>query len=167
MDPVSRQGFIFRYVGSDAERVLRAVRDAGLERFSSISTGLPVREFAAIVKSACVNCYIWKESTFHHKLLELLAAGRPVIAYPGEHEESIRFSAISPTPFFKCSDPTALRCALSEIWSGKGFSPNPSQQSPDWRWQTMSQHLERFLLEVIDRSGTGRIGTSQARLVGG
>ncbi|MDS4020248.1 MAG: glycosyltransferase [Candidatus Competibacter sp.] len=48
----------------------------------------PVVELAQQCRDAAVNAYIANPNTFHHKLLELLACRRPVLAFPSETEES-------------------------------------------------------------------------------
>lgn len=150
LDGADRRTFRFRYVGSDAERVAEAVRDAGLSGCSSVSPSISVDELAQAMQASFLNCYIWNQSTFHHKLLELLVAGRPVLAYPGEHEESLDFCARSSTPFHVCMDKAGLMDKIDEVWAASAFPSDAFPEPPDWTWSSFAEDLDDFFLEVID-----------------
>lgn len=70
----------FRYLGADTEMVAKAagihLSARMLELPGYVSAGI----LASYCKSAAANIYISYPATFHHKLLELLCCGVPVIA---------------------------------------------------------------------------------------
>ena len=91
LSPDQRRRVVFEYAGSDAPTVEAALRETGayggLCR-TVVHGYLPLDALAALCISASVNSYLWLPSTFHHKVLELLACGRPVVAFTGEHAEA-------------------------------------------------------------------------------
>jgi hypothetical protein len=77
------------YAGSDSERAeqifgpLRANADLRIEPF------LPFDIFERLIAKASVNLYVRNPAAlFQHKLFELLAAGRPIVACPPESAEA-------------------------------------------------------------------------------
>lgn len=83
---------VFTYAGKDAQRVARAAVPLGRLCRVEINNWLPLETMAEICARSAANAYIWSPSGFHHKFLELLAVGRPIIAFPAEREESLRLA---------------------------------------------------------------------------
>lgn len=136
------------YAGSDAERVQTAVDSAGLSDIAVVNRQLPLPDLAIEVRSAAAVCYLWAPFTFHHKLLELLILGVPVISYPGEHPESLRLASTCPTPFFPCRDVVQLAAAFDQA---SAFAELDAQCSPmpRWRWSDFSVGLEAFFSATL------------------
>ena len=87
----ARASIRFTYAGSDSDAVRSVCARTGLLANLcevEILGYLPLTQLADLCAGASVNAYLWLPSTFHHKLLELLVCGRPVIAFPGEHQEA-------------------------------------------------------------------------------
>ena len=131
------------YAGSDDERVLAMLQAAGLSDISEVYKQLPLPELARLVRNAAAVCYLWAPFTFHHKLLELLVVGAPVISYPGEHVESLRLASECATPFFPCRDVNQLTAAFDRALAFDSFG-TPSANMPVWRWSDFALTLEQF-----------------------
>src|SRR5690606_14206852 len=99
LPPADQARLQFRYAGSDHRRVAVAVAAAGLADISTIESQLPLDVLAQCARQAVATSYLWAPFGFHHKLLELLVAGAPVLAFPGEHGESVQLAEHSDTPF--------------------------------------------------------------------
>lgn len=155
--------FRLHYAGSDASRVLAAVRDAGLEDRTRVDAQLPLSELATLVHGAFACAYLWAPFGFHHKLLELLVAAKQVIAYPGEHAESRRLAANIDTPFHPCESEAALVDALSAAWDDRHPHPVPGRPQPAWRWRDFAVDLEAVFLKctAIRRVPASSVITSQ------
>lgn len=80
---------VFTYAGNDTARLKRhCSRLDGLCKID-IRPFMPVAELRQLQLGAHINAYIHNpDSLFHHKVLELLAAGRPVVCVPGESDEA-------------------------------------------------------------------------------
>jgi len=150
LDDVDRRSIEFLYAGSDGERVARALGDIPLGCATRVEAQLPIHQLAELTRDAFANSYIWLAETFHHKLMELLIAGRPVIAYPGENSESRRLAAGTPTQFAACADERDLAAALDAAWERRG-NPAAASTGVHWRWSDFAAELEAFLARAARR----------------
>ena len=154
LPPDERRRFGFRYVGSDHERVLNAVASVDLTEVAIVQSHVPIEVLADHAKRATASCYLWSPHGFHHKLLELLATETPVIAFPGEIDESRKFASQFTTPFYICEDDEALAAAFSRAWQGDHVVRSEQCSMPAWRWDDFAQNLEDFFIEVVDSAHT-------------
>ena len=141
----------FVYAGSDHERVGAAVSRSTWPCDVRIHSYLPIAGLARLVRRSFANCYLWSPAGFHHKLLELLVAGRPVVAFGGEHEESRSLVGQCATAFHACESPAALQAALTRAWAGRHQILSPAVVVPAWRWGDFAADLEQFFLELPKR----------------
>lgn len=155
--PSEREKVVFSYAGTDSETVREAIqRDETLENLCRVELlgYLPLSELARLCKSASVNAYIWFPSTFHHKLLDLLACGRPIIAFPGEGEEAVAISTKFEGRLHICRRPKHLENELSAQWNRslkqvEIEERKASLHPPDWN--TQAALLEAALIGAIRR----------------
>jgi len=78
----------FRYAGADSERARVLAQPLGDLCQVVIDGFLPVEKLRALQMGAWVNAYMYSErALFQHKPIELLAAGRPILACPAESAE--------------------------------------------------------------------------------
>jgi len=145
-----RASIRFTYAGSDSEAV-RSVcaRPGSLENLCEVEIlgYLPLTQLAVLCAGASVNAYLWLPSAFHHKLLELLVCGRPVIAFPGEHPEAIAIAEEFRGCLYVCHDGQELTVRLSELWQsigGRMSDPGPGNSSP-LGWSAKARILEEAL----------------------
>ncbi|HEX4695917.1 hypothetical protein [Sphingomonas sp.] len=90
-------------------------------------------QMAAICQSALANCYVFFGWGFHHKLFELLACRRPVIAYGGELRESLSAAERLHAPLLTPDSPALLRAALEEI-DTPGYAIDPRLPPRFFTW---------------------------------
>jgi hypothetical protein len=102
-----------RYYGGDHERVRALVSQIGNPGYILVSDSVPRPQMLALCRIAIANCYLATKRTFHHKLFELLAAGRPVIAYPREWDESVSLARNAGAKLEVC----ATAAELVDAWS--------------------------------------------------
>lgn len=147
-----RDALRFVYAGSDTALVASALRDARLPCETFVTNQLPIDELADLTRNAFVNSYLRTPvaTGFHHKLLELLVCGRPVICYPDESRESMRLAAKVETNFASCGTPSSLRQALVTAWSQRVTGPTATRV-PAWRWADFCADLEEFLQVCAQR----------------
>jgi hypothetical protein len=145
----------FHYAGSAAEKVDHALHVSPLPCRTFVQKSIPLRELGTLCQRAAVNCYIWYPVTFHHKLLELLCCGRPVLSFPGEHEESIQLAAEVGGDLRSCSGGEDVNNALDDVWSkwesGSSAVGHPFDSS-GLSWGARAAALESFLLARLQSS---------------
>lgn len=137
----------FRYAGVDAAKVSVALEAAAVDCASEISGNVPHADLARLCHAAAVNCYIWEPRTFHHKLLELLACRRPVIAFPGENAEAMPMAGKAGGMLLSSPDGAALGAALDQafaLWSG-GYASVPAFDGEAFSWRNSARGLEAVL----------------------
>ncbi|MFM7470877.1 MAG: hypothetical protein ACKO5P_05135 [Nodosilinea sp.] len=115
---------------------------------------LPLSELAALCRSATVNTYLWNPKTFHHKLLELLSCGRPVIAFPGETEESRQLAVACGGELHCPSNPQELMATLDNLALGrmtvvKATQPGAQSGQKAFTWAVQANRLETVLQQVV------------------
>lgn len=141
------------YAGGDHARVERALRPLQGSVKIDIRGYLPLTELAALCRSATVNAYIWNPKTFHHKLLELLSCGRPVIAFPGETEESRALADACGGEFHCPTSEDALIDTLSCIDGGVGARSSANPVTDAFTWGSQASVLEQVLGQPRRREG--------------
>ena len=139
------------YAGPAHAMVAAAVREIAPPCRSRVEAYLALADLGKLCRSAAVNTYLWAPTTFHHKLLELLACRRPAISFPGEHAESIGLARQVGGDLRPCGDAAALGDALGAVWQDwRDGSPGDASRAIDGAaltWDAMARKLESFLIE--------------------
>jgi glycosyltransferase involved in cell wall biosynthesis len=103
-------------------------------------------EMARLCQHALANIYVFLGRTFHHKLFELLACRRPVIAYGGELRESIaeadRLRASLGLPV----TPAELIETLRAV---EHFAPDAKMPERFFTWPEQAAMVEAAMRRVI------------------
>jgi len=139
------------YAGNDAERFAAAANMlAGVCPTKDMGY-LKAAELAALQSSALANVYIENpRSLFQQKVLEVLAAGRPVIAIPDEGPEAIRIAKNVRGVLLRCADAKAVADALSEAATTEGTAAPAKMTAYSWAAQT--RRLHDILLRVARKT---------------
>jgi len=103
-------------------------------------------EMARLCQHALANIYVFLGRTFHHKLFELLACRRPVIAYGGELRESIAEADRLHAPLALPTTPTALVEALA---AAEHFTPDPNMPERFFTWPEQAAMVEAAMRRLI------------------
>lgn len=144
----------FAYAGGDHARVARAAaRLEGVCRVE-IEPFLPLEALFARQCRSGANLYL-RGRTFHHKLIELLAARRPVISFPEEGPEAMAMARDAGLPLHGCADVDAL-CAAFAAAHAAPAGPLPVNEAALARltWTGQAAALEA----VLARAATERRG---------
>jgi glycosyltransferase involved in cell wall biosynthesis len=139
---------VIRYFGSDEQQVEAVARRYLQGLRVEIAGYVPPTQLARRCRAAAINAYVMFPSLFHHKLLELLACGRPVLAFGAECSESIRLAAESGGNLIVVEDAGAVMRTIAQI-HGAWKLPTPSQieaeRAPKCTWPVQVVALERVL----------------------
>lgn len=151
------QGIKLVYAGNDTAifdaAVERTMPDFPVERCGNL-TPAKLRDRQ---RRALLNVYIRHlPNLFHHKLFELLASGRPVIAFGGETGEAMRIASESGTRFHACATSENLQEILPQLLAGRaaaGAGGDPALSS--FTTKNQARTLERLLIDCIASQGDG------------
>jgi len=98
--------------------VLLAAYEAHPERFvrklpepPRLSPTCEVRVLAdmlALCRRAMVNCYLTCDQTFHHKVVELLCCGRPILCFPADQAEALTLTQRVGGDLRSCTSPADI-----------------------------------------------------------
>lgn len=146
-----------RHIGEQGELVRKSAHELIPSLAVELPGYVPVAEMAQMCQRACVNAYITHSGTFHHKLLELLACGRPVLACPSENEESIALAAPSAGQLIVAATAEHVARTLGNLSTtffrcGTLPDPYPGTHLRDYTWPAQTRLLQRVLSTVA--SGT-------------
>ena len=136
------------YAGASAKQVEPILRLLSPVAKVTVHGFLPLSELAALCQSANVNAYIWNSKTFHHKLLELLSCGRPVIAFPGETNESKRLASECGGQLEVTRDQSELIAVLNKFTQMPQPDFGSGIQKHDFSWPAQARRLEHLLIKA-------------------
>jgi hypothetical protein len=148
-----RSRVTLRYIGGDAEHVAAAARRHLPQVALHLPGYLPVGEMARLCKAAAANIYIANPSTFHHKLLELLACGRTVIAFPSERQESTELATALGGGLVVANSPEAVASILTTLhasWQAESAPAPRRDAARHMSWPAQAGTLEQVLSRVVD-----------------
>jgi hypothetical protein len=152
----------FVYAGGDHARVARAAERLNGICEVEIERYLPLADLFARQCKAGANLYL-RSTTFHHKLIELLAARRPVVSFPGEGAEAEKLTRVIRVPFHACTDAAGLAAAFTAARSlPAGPLPVAEEALARLTWAGQAAALETALQRVADGAAQGS-GQSAAR----
>jgi glycosyltransferase involved in cell wall biosynthesis len=141
----------FIYAGADYEKV-RYFCDHQNPSFDvTVHSYLPQEEMLNLCASADVNSYIWDPKGFHHKLIELLACNRPVVAFPGEHEESKFIAKKIHGHLFCCGNREEMISCLKWLIHEKNQKDNwvDSEAIKEFTWDYQAEKLLNVFSEIL------------------
>lgn len=138
------------YAGASAEKV--APHLMPLESLARVQVKgyVPLFELASLCRSATVNAYIWNSNCFHHKLLELLSCERPVIAFPGETEESRGLAMACGAQLLCPANEDELKATLGRLFEQVGSPVSAHVVSDSFSWQAQARGLEQVLEQATE-----------------
>ena len=157
LDSKQRESVLLRYFGGDQAHVDSAVRachhDVAVEKAGYASP----QTLAHCCKAAAVNAYIAFPATFHHKLLELIACGRPVIAMGSEHEESIELASQLRGDLTVVSDADGVASVLNRVYvTERAGTRRETSATPNriYSWPNQARALERVLIKAMGQKAS-------------
>lgn len=137
------------YAGADSERFRRCAQFLHGDCRVTIHDYLPLEELARLCQGASLNAYLHNPTTFHHKLLELLACEKPVLVFPGESEEAIRLAREVGARLFVGRCPEDVQKVLDR--TAQDEAPRTSELErfrQHFSWDAQAVNLERCLTEA-------------------
>ena len=139
------------YFGSDSER-FDAMAPRYLHKVSHFSHGyLDKEQLAAHCQWGACNAYVSHWGTFHHKLLELMACGGPILVCPSERAESRGLAEAVSGKIFEAEDAAQVTSGLATIadnWRA-GANPSINEACRKFSWAGQTRILEKVLSDVI------------------
>jgi len=150
-----RGDVVFQYAGNDeadARRLTDHMDDLMTRRFLGY---LASDDLAALQAQSNVNIYVHNDRCIlHHKALELIAAGRPILCLPEESAETRRLAGDAGGSLFACVGEDDVVAALDVI--AAGGLPVPSRRDLEpFTWAARAQALIH-VLDAAVTAGTGR-----------
>jgi hypothetical protein len=154
----------FCYAGGDHARAATiAKRLDGVCRVE-IEPYLTLEELFARQCRAGANLYL-RGRTFHHKLIELLAARRPIIAVPSEGIEAAAMAQEAGVLMYECADAATLTDAFAAARAApSGPLPANMEALARLTWAGQAETLETVLMRAA--TGGRRENTGQSAAPG-
>lgn len=110
------------YAGTDTAQAAAALKPLAPRVAVEIRGQMPFAEYWSLVTWADANLYVRtaQRGWWHHKIVELLAARRPIVCVPGEIEEADRLVRSVGGRLYGCPDADGVRAALAAIQGMNG-----------------------------------------------
>jgi glycosyltransferase involved in cell wall biosynthesis len=152
LDDARRARVLVCYMGPDARRFADVSRDLARIVAVGVEGYVGVERMAAACRSAVANTYVKHDGTFHHKLLELLSCGVPVVVVPSESEESRGLARAVGGALHECPDAAVVADTIGAL----SRRPRPPAQLPvagpagaEYSWTSQSVRLRAVLRSVV------------------
>ncbi|GAA4406040.1 hypothetical protein GCM10023187_25050 [Nibrella viscosa] len=153
----NNQQLFFIYAGADAERVRVILDKLNIKFNRSIYDFLSYTDLFMLYQTSNVISYIGSPNTFHHKLIEILAFGLPVLAYSYESSESVGLADSCQGKLFVCYNEHEVQEALNEVRALQQPEQEVNTIVLDrFSWSTLSKDLESFFRNLILDKATNK-----------
>jgi len=139
------------YAGQDSKEVTAATSDLSNICRIDVKGFIPLEELRQIHRRAMANLYIKSNLTFHHKTIEMLSAGRPLICYPQETEEAVEISQSTSVPLFSCDSPEKVSEALDHSLNIGLIDIQEDGGLKALTWESQAKKLEEIFLNVANK----------------
>ena len=140
------------YAGQDSDEVATATADLLKICRIDIKRFIPFEELRQIHRHAIANIYIKCNRTFHHKTIEMLSAGRPLICYPQETEEAIEIARSTSVPLLSCDSPEQIPEALDQSLNIGQIDVEEDGGLRELTWESQASKLEEIFLNAMKQS---------------
>jgi len=143
------------YAGGDTEIIQRAKQTGPAVLPITILGKLSPPELWARQRRANINVYVRNPpNLFHHKLLELICVGRPILAYGGETAESIRIAKDIGADLFPCSNEVEVDETLNQSFSKNSDSNLDRSKLEEYSTKFQAKKLNQLLSETVAKYST-------------
>ena len=137
------------YAGNDTALVSRATKKlSNLCRINLLGF-ISIEELKKIHQISIANLYVKINRGFHHKTIEILSAGRPIICYPKESDEVINIARATNIDLHSCSTPLEISNALSESINTKSNEVGKNKALEELTWNSQAKKLENLFKTIL------------------
>ena len=145
-----RKRLLLIYRGNDQYEVGAALARAKLPFEAKAGGFIPLDELQELHRMAFANLYVTSARTFHHKAIELLAARRPIIAFPPDHAEAAELAERAGASFQDCRSAENVAQALDTALAEYEAPERPvSDGLEGLSWAALSKDLEELFERVL------------------
>ncbi|NKB21043.1 MAG: hypothetical protein GKS01_11130 [Alphaproteobacteria bacterium] len=143
------------YAGGDTEIFDRAIQALEIDLNIQKLGNLAPNDLWQRQRCAKLNVYVRNPpNLIHHKLLELLAANRPILAYPGETDESVMIANDLKGEFFPCTTEAEVHQALEHSFSKNTSATLNFNDLQQFSSQHQADMLATLFTKIVEQHGT-------------
>jgi glycosyltransferase involved in cell wall biosynthesis len=145
-----RKRLLFIYRGNAQFEVGAALARAKLPFQAKAGGFVPLDELQELHQIAFANLYVTNSRTFHHKAIELLAARRPILAFPPDHAEATDLAERTGGSFHQCRSAAHLAESLDEAFAEYEAPERPvDDELESLTWAAQAAELEKVFERVL------------------
>lgn len=139
-----------RYFGADGDRLRGALANLAPSCDIDIQGYRPLPELLDALGRSRVNVYVRSPRTlFHHKLIELLSRGRPIVSIGEESAEARRIAAELGGRLGAAANAEELARELGRAWRAPAFVAPDRTALAGYTWDAQAAALEATLERVV------------------
>ena len=150
LDESCRKRVKFLYAGSEGAAVQNATMKLRTVCLVDNLGYLPLDRLQTLQRQSLVNAYIKSERTFHHKLIELMGAQRPILTFPKEIQESKSIAKSVGIPLYACQTVQDVAGSLESCRRENSQPIINNGVLETYSWESQAIHLENVLLKAIN-----------------
>lgn len=146
----------FLYCGGDNSRVAALTAQLAGRCKVDVRPFVVADDLNAHQRRATVNIYPrYRPMLFHHKFIECLSAGRPIICLPGEMAESRRIAEETGITLFSCNGAGEVENALAAI-AARRWPRADASRLARYSWEQQADVVTQLFASVRDRGARAR-----------
>jgi len=144
-----RSRVTLNYAGNDTKSVARVAKKFKHLCHLNLLGFISIEELQKIHRNSIANLYIKINRTFHHKAIEILSAGRPIICYPEESNEVIDIAKTTNVPLYSCNSLQDISKALSESLNTESKKIKENKALKNLTWNFQAKRLEDLFQNIL------------------
>jgi len=137
------------YAGHDTEAVKTATQKLTKLCKINLKGFIPITELREIHQNSIANMYVKIDSTFHHKTIEMLSAGRPIICYPEENNEAIEIAKTTNITLHSCKSAIEISQALNKSLNTLSNRVAENEKLKELTWDSQAKKLENLFKTIL------------------
>jgi hypothetical protein len=147
LNPIERDEVVFTYAGAEIKTIQEATLKLGNKCKLELFSYLDLKDYYQLCSNSSINCFLWADSTFHHKIVEFIYFRKPIIVFPKLEGEEKFLASKTKTKLFQCTNKDELKNCIQEIWLDRNKSKKDSDQNQlnEFTWDSQSIRLETIL----------------------
>ncbi len=138
------------YAGNDGDKLRAALQTAGVPIPLDDRGFVSLDDLFAIYRRSRINMFLRTNRVFHHKILELIAADRPILCYPEESDEAKDIVADVSAMLYSCDSVAEIQHALTSAM-GRHFTHADGARLDRYSWDAQAEKLLAVFNRVVRR----------------
>jgi hypothetical protein len=148
------------YAGNDTAKVKSATAQLSKLCKIDIRGYLSIDKLRDLQRTSIANLYV-KTNSYHHKIIEMLSVGRPIICLPEETKEALAITESTGVSFYSCRTPEEISSALDQSIKQKTIDITKDSGLKNLTWEAQAIKLQNLFQNIINQKKSSVVRPKQ------